>query len=215
MKRRILCFGDSNTHGYTPTGGRFDEAVRWPMRMGRLLDETYGVIEEGFNGRTTVHDDPTEGGYKSGAMYLPPCLMSSNPLDLVILMLGTNDTKQRFQMNAHTISQGVGELIRLVHQYGADADGQPPRVLVVSPPLIGDNIMDTIMGPIFGPQSATTSRGFAEAYRKLALLWKAEYLNAAEFVQPSALDAVHLTEESHLALAQAMADKVQSIFRKA
>ena len=62
MKRRILCFGDSNTYGYDPRGGRYDENTRWPLRMEKLLGRDYTVIEEGFNGRTCVMDDPTEGG---------------------------------------------------------------------------------------------------------------------------------------------------------
>ena len=86
MKKRILCFGDSNTWGYMTSGGRFDEETRWPMRLEKLLGPEYTVIEEGFNGRTCVFDDPIEGGYKSGLTYLPPCVMSHSPLDLVILM---------------------------------------------------------------------------------------------------------------------------------
>ena len=58
MQKRILCYGDSNTYGYIPTGGRYDEHIRWPMRMGEVLGGDYAVIEEGFNGRTCVFDDP-------------------------------------------------------------------------------------------------------------------------------------------------------------
>ena len=74
---RILCFGDSNTYGYNPKGGRYGESERWTARLAARLGAT--VIEEGLGGRTCVLDDPTEGGYKSGAAYLPPCLMSHAP----------------------------------------------------------------------------------------------------------------------------------------
>ena len=117
-KKRILCFGDSNTWGYTPKGGRYDDETRWPMRMQRVLGDRYTVIEEGMNGRTCLFDDPVEGGYKSGAAYLPPCLMSHSPLDCVILMLGSNDTKQRFGMNAKTIGEAMMQLVRLARLYG-------------------------------------------------------------------------------------------------
>ena len=70
--KRILCFGDSNTYGTRPNGGRFDEQTRWPMRLQSLLGEGYAVIEEGFGGRTTVFDDPVEGGYKSGSARTTP-----------------------------------------------------------------------------------------------------------------------------------------------
>ena len=111
--RRILCFGDSNTYGYDPRGGRYDENTRWTKRLDALLGDGWTVVEEGFNGRTCVMDDPTEGGYKSGANYLPPCLMSHNPLDMVAIMLGGNDSKQRFGLNPMTIGEGIMQLIRL------------------------------------------------------------------------------------------------------
>ena len=99
--RRVLCFGDSNTYGANPSGPRFDETERWPMLLQAYLGDGFRVLEEGFGGRTIAFDDPVEGGYKSGMVYLPPCLMSHNPLDLVAIMLGTNDTKQRFAIFTH------------------------------------------------------------------------------------------------------------------
>ena len=107
-KRRILCFGDSNTHGTNPVGPRYGEDERWPALLQAMLGEDYRVLEEGFGGRTIAFDDPVEGGYKSAMDYLPPCLMSHDPLDLVIVMLGTNDTKQRFAMSAPAIAQALG-----------------------------------------------------------------------------------------------------------
>jgi len=214
MKRRVLCFGDSNTWGYSPAGTRFDESTRWPMRLQAALGGDYTVIEEGLNGRTTVHDDPTEGGHKSALRYLPGCLMSHAPLDLVVLMLGTNDTKQRFGMNAYTISQGMSRLIQQVRLYGALPGGKPPRVLLVAPILIGDWIMDTEMGPTFGPQSAAVARGLAEEYRKLAGLFGVEYLNAAGVAQPCAEDAVHMTAENHEKLAEALRQRIVTLFKE-
>ena len=129
---RILCFGDSNTYGYNPKGGRYGESERWTARLAARLGAT--VIEEGLGGRTCVLDDPTEGGYKSGAAYLPPCLMSHAPLDAVVLMLGTNDAKARFGLTPVTIGEGLAQLVRLIRLYGADAAGQSPAVLIVAPP---------------------------------------------------------------------------------
>ena len=212
--KRILCFGDSNTWGCSPLGERFDKTIRWPRTMAVQLGNEYDVVEEGFCGRTTVHDDPTEGGYKSGMQYLPPCLMSHNPLDLVIIMLGTNDCKQRFNMNAYGVAQGVMQLINQVNAYGVAQGTTPPKVLVVAPPAIGENILDTAMGPIFGAHSRECSLGYAEEFRKIALIMGAEYFNAADAVSSSRLDAVHFTREGHLSLANAMVLKVQHIFGK-
>lgn len=57
--RHILCYGDSNTWGYTPgTGERHAPDVRWTGVLRRLLGEGWEVLEEGMNGRTTVFDNP-------------------------------------------------------------------------------------------------------------------------------------------------------------
>ena len=214
VKKRILCFGDSNTFGSRPTGGRFDESIRWPMRMATLLGDGYTVIEEGFGGRTTVFDDPVEGGYKSGANYLPPCLMSHNPLDLVILMLGTNDLKIRFGMNARTVAEGNMRLIRLIMQYAMNAEGAAPKILLVSPPVVGDWIMKTHFAEVFGPEAPEKSRKFAAEFSRYARLMRCEYLDASLYAEPSKEDALHLNQENHLRLADAMAAKVRDILEK-
>lgn len=213
--KRILCFGDSNTWGYSPLGERFDETIRWPRLLPSRLGEGYDIVEEGFCGRTTVHDDPTEGGYKSGINYLPPCLMSHNPLDLVIIMLGTNDSKERFNMNAYGVAHGIECLIKQVLAYGETMAKTAPQVLVVAPPPVGENILDTTMGPIFGAHSLECSRGYAEEYKKIAQLMDVHFFNAADAVSSSRQDAIHFTREGHLSLAEAMAIQIQNILGKA
>lgn len=211
MKKRILCFGDSNTWGYMVTGGRFDEDVRWPMRLQALLGDDYRVIEEGFNGRTCVYDDPIEGGFKSGLNYLPACVMSHSPLDLVIIMLGTNDMKKRFGMTAFTIGGGVTQLVKAVRAYAMDANGAAPKILIVSPPEILDNVMETRHAPIFGEDSHAISLELPHELRRVAKLQRCEFMDAAPHAQVTPVDAVHLTREGHLSLARAIYDKVKEI----
>lgn len=210
MKKRILCFGDSNTYGASVEKdiARYDEHTRWPMLLGKKLGPDYTVIEEGFGGRTTVFDDPVEGGYKSGANYLPPCLMSHNPLDIVVLMLGTNDTKERFSMNAFTIAQCAGELITLIRQYGANAENKPPKILLISPIEVGDWLMTTDMGLIFGPKSIEISRGFATQFARVAKERECDFLDAASVAKPAFEDAIHLSREGHAHLAEAVCVKL-------
>ena len=64
MKKRIVCFGDSNTWGYIPvTGERYDETIRWPARLQEMLGyERCTVVEEGLTGRTTVSAGPAMPG---------------------------------------------------------------------------------------------------------------------------------------------------------
>lgn len=130
--KRILCFGDSNTWGFAPKDGyRFDENTRWTGLVQKALPQ-YKIIEEGLNGRTALWDDPIEG-YKNGKEYLIPCLSSQSPLDLVILMLGTNDCKTRFALTASDVAAGVRELANLILASGCGPEGRAPRLLVMCP----------------------------------------------------------------------------------
>ena len=211
MQKRILCFGDSNTWGYIPTGGRYDEHTRWPMRMGELLGPDYAVIEEGFNGRTCVNDDPVEGGYKSGLNYLPPCLMSHNPLDVVVIMLGSNDTKRRFNLTPMTIGQSMMQLVRACKLYGMDQNGDAPRIVIVAPPLILDNLMQTRHAECFGEQAIAVSKGLTAELRRVTKLLRCDYFDAAPYAEVSPLDAVHMTARGHIQLGEAMAEKIRTI----
>lgn len=212
MKRRILCFGDSNTYGYDPRGGRYGEDARWTMRLASQLGDGYTIIEEGFNGRTCVYDDPIEGGYKSGAAYLPPCLMSHNPLDAVVIMLGTNDAKRRFGLTPMTIGEGLMQLVRLVRMYAGDTEGNPTKVIVVAPVPIGDTLPRSRHAECFGPQAIEITRGLTAEFARMARLLRCEYLNAADWAEVSELDAVHLSAKGHAGLADGLEKKIREIF---
>ena len=107
--KTVLCFGDSNTHGQIPgkDGGRYEKEIRWPGVLKSMLGDSFDVIEEGLGGRTTVFEDPIEED-KSGKAYLQQCLHSHKPIDLIIVMLGTNDLKIRFGLTAYDVSLGFG-----------------------------------------------------------------------------------------------------------
>ena len=209
MQKRILCYGDSNTYGYIPTGGRYDEYTRWPMRMQALLGNGYAVIEEGFNGRTCVFDDPVEGGFKSGVQYLPPCLMSHNPLDAVIIMLGSNDTKARFGMTPMTIGQSMMQVVRAAKQYAVNEAGETAHIIIAAPPRILDNLMQTRHAECFGEQAIVVSAGLSRELRRISKLMRCDFFDAVPYAEVSPLDAVHMTEQGHLRLGEAMAQKIR------
>ncbi len=130
----ILCYGDSNTWGYDPvTQDRFPVEERWPGVLAQELGAGYRVVEEGLGGRTTVWDDPIEG-YKNGREYLIPCLETHKPIDLITILLGTNDLKKRFSVSAYDVAASAGVLIDVVQKSAAGIGGRAPEILLMAPP---------------------------------------------------------------------------------
>jgi lysophospholipase L1-like esterase len=130
--KTILCYGDSNTWGFNPvTQDRYPMTERWTGVLAQALGAGYHVIEEGLNGRTTLWDDPIEE-WRNGKTYLLPCLWSHKPIDLVTLMLGTNDLKERFSVSAYDIAASAGVIVDLTLRSGAGPNGSAPSA---SPPL--------------------------------------------------------------------------------
>jgi len=205
--KSILCFGDSNTWGYDPvTNGRFDAETRWPRVLSQTLGPDHEVIEEGLGGRTTVWDDPLEG-YRNGREYLIPCLESHRPLDLVIILLGTNDLKKQFSLSAYDIAQGVGVLVRVVQgsQSGPAGTG-PPVLLLVPPPTAAL----TEYAEMF-EDAGRKSQKFSEHYGKVAEELGCAYLDTSVVIVSSPLDGIHFEGGEHRKLGKAVAAKVKEL----
>ena len=212
--KHILCFGDSNTYGLKPEWihgdfGRHDENTRWPGAMRNILGDEYRVIEEGLCGRTTVFSDPTFP-FKSGIDYLQPCLESHAPLDLVIIMLGTNDTKGMFNASASEIAAGLGRLLSTT-QNPAVYMGRPvPKVLVAVPVPLGE-VATTLPDGITTMEMVEKSRALAERYENTAKLHGCEFIDLGKVTETAPFEGVHITAEGHAKIAEAMAEKVRSI----
>jgi lysophospholipase L1-like esterase len=205
--KEILCYGDSNTWGYDPrTEGRYPSDVRWTGVLQGKLGMGYHVIGEGLNGRTTVWDDPIEG-HKSGKTYLVPCLETHKPLDLVIIMLGTNDLKYRFSLTAFDVAAGAGTLVHMVKGSQTGRDDVPPEVLLIVPPRLGRL---TLFGDMFR-DGRQKSQHLSTHYRTVAEEKGCQLLNADEIVASSDVDGVHFDPEGHEALGLAVAEKVRKI----
>lgn len=211
--KTVLCYGDSNTWGYDPQKKeRFAADVRWPGAMKKRLGRSYRIIEEGMNGRTTIWDDPFEE-YRNGKDYLVPCLHTHRPLDLVIIMLGTNDMKKCFSLSANAVAAGAGILAEIAVKSGAGPGGKPPKVLLISPILVGD-LSQSDFGEAFGyERSVAISKELANIYRQTAEKTGCEFLDAAQIAAPSPIDGIHMDVEGHWKLAEAAAEKVREIFK--
>ena len=203
--KTVLCYGDSNTYGYNPeTGGRYPRDVRYPGRLQALLGGEYNVIEEGCNGRTTLSRKPGEE-WKNGLDYLRPCLNSHKPVDIVIMMLGSNDLKEMFHLTAPEIARGAGVLVDTIKELTAEKQGFVPKVILVSPPEIGPGIKSSPFGPAFSEDAVRVSKELAANYRKIADEKGCIFLDAAQYIAPSELDSLHLTPGGHGVLADELA----------
>jgi lysophospholipase L1-like esterase len=207
--RTIVCFGDSNTHGADPVDGtRFPRSVRWPGVMRTELGDGYEVIEEGLNARTTVFPSPLNEG-RVGRDMLQPVLWSHAPVDLVAIMLGTNDLKVWYGIGAPEIAAGAGVLVDLALRSLAGPGDTPPRVLLIAPPPLAEPGERSDHWGFRG--AVETSRELADQYRLAASLKAVEFLDAGSVAATSPVDGVHLDAGAHAALGRAVARKVREI----
>ena len=209
--RTILCYGDSNTFGTAPMqhledDRRFGHGERWVSVMREQLGADWWVVEEGLPGRTTVLDDPIEGIHKNGLTYLPPCLESHRPVDIVTISLGTNDLKARFGMPASDIAAGAGILVETVAKALA-AFGQSAKVLLIAPPPILEVgcLADMFAG------GAAKSQAFATHYKAVATRLGAGFLDAGSVIGSSKIDGIHFDMAEHRKLGLAVAGAVRQL----
>jgi lysophospholipase L1-like esterase len=210
--KTILCYGDSNTWGAKPLvrpgeNRRYDLHERWPGVLRDQLGEDYWVIEEGLGGRTTIHDDPYEP-HRNGKTYLMPCLLTHEPIDLVILKLGTNDLKHRFGLSAYDIATGAGVLVDLILKSATGPGQGAAQVLLICPPPVSE------IGPLrdMFEGAAAKSALLADYYRQIARIYQCEFFNAGAVIEVSEDDGIHYDAPMHLKLSQAVAERVQAMF---
>jgi len=221
VKKHILCLGDSNTHGYCADpadcadgGIRFNEDERWTRLLQKGLGEEYLVIEEGLSGRTTCFDDPIHEGL-SALNYLYPCLKSHEELSLLIIMLGTNDTKDRFYASAACIALGMARLVKKAMDTECWG-GKKPNVLVIAPPPIGEEMLSSPVAPTMGTTCVEKSRELARYYQEQCALLGAHFLDAGALgCEFNKVDYMHLTKKGHATLAQGLTELVPRLVAQA
>ena len=202
--KTVLCFGDSNTWGYSPLdGSRHPHDVRWTGVLQRLLGSDYLVIEEGLNGRTNVTNEE-ERPIRSGLDVLSILLESHRPLDLVVIMLGTNDLKHDFNLSAEEIADGARQVCRSVIDCEYLVD--PPQILLISPThveLMTEEEQDIFIGAI------EKSRELARHYQVVAEDLGIHFLDASRIVVKTDLDGVHWAADQHKAFGGKLANLIR------
>lgn len=207
MVKRVMCFGDSNTWGYTPlTGARYPEDVRYTGVLQHRLGAGYRVIEEGLNGRTTAFPDLLRKN-RAGIEHMEPILLSQLPLDYLIFMLGTNDTKVRYNAAPEEIGMGMENLIVEANNIFRGKGSDCAIILTAPVPMQladGDDIS-------LSAKSAEKSRQLAPVYREIAKLHGCHFLDLAEVTDKVGEDGVHLSPEAHRAIGVALADLILNL----
>lgn len=214
-KKTILCYGDCNTWGYIPGSGgaRFPSHVRWPGVLSKLLRSNYRVNEEGLCGRTTVWDDPLSHGIDHNGLRMFGAILDTHrPLDLVIIALGTNDLKARFNVPTVDIAGGVERLVITAANaaFGPAGAGAPPDILVICPTTIWE-VVGSPEGKMF-KGGRERSMEMREAFHDMAARVRVPMLYAEDFVHSDPSDGIRLSAESHTILAQEVAKWVLEWF---
>ena len=206
--RTILCFGDSNTWGDPPGGnGRHPWDVRWTGVLQNSLGIAFRVIEEGLGGRTTCFEDPFTP-HRNGLSYLPVSLETHSPLDLLIVMLGTNDLKANFNLSAFDIARGAASLLVVAKNFRPEIK----HVLLVSPPHITNTDNFDISQQF--PDGLERSKSLAALYQHIAELHGCHFFDAGQVAQTSSIDGIHLDALNHKRIAEGLTQKIELLFER-
>ena len=203
MVKTVLCYGDSLTWGYdADTIGRHAFEDRWPSVLQQALGQKARVIAEGLNGRTTAFDDHLADCDRNGARVLPTILETHAPIDLVVILLGTNDMKPVLSGSAFAASQGVARLVSLIRGHGWGFDYDVPEILIVAPPVI----RETANAPYAAmfPDGKEESAKLGTLYRDLADELGCGFFDGASVAVTTPLDGIHLDAENTRALGRGL-----------
>ena len=200
--KTVLCYGDSITWGYKPEDGtRYGYEERWTSVLQSELGSEYRVIEEGLPGRTTCWDSPYLAD-RNGKASLPLVLETHSPIDILVLMLGTNDLWKRFGFSASDIAGSCISLAWIVQRSMCGPGAGAPEILLIAPPRLGT--LSPYMDLFFGGRQAE-SKQFGREFEKAARILGSKFLDAGKIVKPSKVDGIHLDPESNRKLGLAVA----------
>lgn len=210
--KRILCYGDSNTHGTMPMNSQMDIRrhpfdVRWPGVVQKSFGTKALIIEEGLPGRTTVHDDPIDGSFLNGRFYLQACIHSHAPLDAVIIMLGVNDLKLRFNVSAWDIADSIGKLADLIRSSPVLSLSPPKILLVASPPILETSWLTEVFRG-----GADKSQNVAAHLKNVAAVRNLDWLDLKPVAKVSPVDGIHFDALNQIAIGNAIYEKIRKIF---
>lgn len=202
--KTVLCYGDSLTWGYNAEGpSRHALEDRWPSVLQAALGAEVRVLAEGLNGRTTAFDDHLAGEDRNGARTLPTLLGTHSPLDLIVIMLGSNDMKPWIHGNPLAAKQGMARLVKIVRGHAYPLEAEAPQILLVSPPPIGRTENAEFAEMFSGADKASDE--LAGLYDALADEVGCGFFDAGSVAETTPLDGVHLDAENTRKIGEALA----------
>lgn len=221
-KYEIMCFGDSNTWGTVARNHinapnlRYGRDVRWPCVLQDDLGSDYAVSEEGLGGRTSIYTADPAYPYKNGLHMYEGCIKTHHPLDLIILMLGTNDIHLPWKLPEEELGTGIRTLIELTqaHPEWGRGESTVPEILIIAPPVVLPSCPEgrtEVYAKFFGEYGTAMSRKFPEVFADIAREYGCHFLSSQDYALPDKLDGVHMDAPSHIRLGHAVADKVREI----
>ncbi len=207
--KTVVCYGDSNTWGAVPlSNDRYPADVRWVGVLQNILGPDYEVVNEGLCGRTLVAVDPDKP-HRTGITHLKSILETNDPIDIIIIMLGTNDMKVRYELSAVDIAGHLQQTIEFIQKETVGADGQQPQILVIYPPFVvkpQNRELDVRM-----KNAVATSHELEPLYREMASKFDCLYLNSADFISLENTDGYHLAAKDHKLLGERVAKIIQQL----
>lgn len=212
--KTILCYGDSLTWGYdAATGGRHAFADRWPSVVAEKLGSEAVVIAEGLNGRTTAFDDHTAPADRNGARILPAILASHQPIDLVVILLGTNDLKRHTGGGrAFEARIGMERLVEIVRTFPYHRGFSAPGILIVAPPTFVAT--DDADGTLLLGHAIEESQRLSGAYALVADEYGCGLFDAGEVCEVTPIDGFHLDAENTRRLGEALVEPIRAGFSR-
>lgn len=218
--QRILIYGDSNTWGYIPgsldfktfTYERYPADIRWTGILQKRLGNNCHIIDEGLPGRTIATTDPGMP-WVNGMDYFYPCFLSHSPLDLVVIMLGTNDLKHAYNLTPQQIKDHLRKMCGLISNNSAGPSNVKPAILIVAPLLVHTEKLSDNMHPFYAGKDAY-SKELVHCFAELAEEENYSFCDASKIELANTSDGLHLDLTSHLALANLLELHILSALKK-
>lgn len=201
--KTIVCYGDSNTWGNIPgTFDRYPRSKRWPYILQNLLGENFEVVSEGLPARTFVVIED-EKPYHSGITQLKSILKTHKPIDAIVVMLGTNELKDRFNLTSKDVTKHLEQTIKLIQEENIK------NILIICPPHVAD-IEEGILRSDF-IKNKDEIKKYPELFDKIAKEYKCSFLNANDFITSSKIDGFHLDPKAHQKLAEVLKEQILNL----